>query len=59
MKNSKNITHYCNLKHYGEVEMICTKCGYVTWKDDSKTNEELIEQMVKAGYPIPDCSSYN
>jgi myo-inositol-1-phosphate synthase len=55
--NKPHVTHRCNLKRYGDVEMKCVKCGYVTWRDDSKTTQELIEQMVREGYPLPDCSN--
>lgn len=53
----QNVTHRCSLKRYGDVEMKCTKCGYVTWRDDKKTTHELIEQMIKEGYPLPECSN--
>ena len=52
-----SVSHSCSLRLYGDVEMKCTKCGYVTWRDDSKTTNELIEQMIKEGYPMPDCSN--
>lgn len=51
------VIHRCSLKLYGEVEMKCTKCGYITWRDDSLTTQELINQMIKEGYPLPDCSN--
>ena len=53
----QNVTHRCSLKRYGDVEMKCTKCGYVTWRDDSKTTQELIGQMIKEGYSLPTCSN--
>lgn len=52
-----SVTHRCLLKRYGDVEMKCIKCGYITWRDDSKTTQELIDQMIKEGYPLPDCSN--
>jgi len=52
-----SVTNRCKLKCYGEVEMKCTKCGYVIWRDDSKTTQELINQMIKEGYPLPDSSN--
>ena len=57
LSTNQKPTHRCLLKPYGTVEMKCTKCGYVTWRDDSKTTQELIDQMLEEGYPLPICSS--
>jgi len=43
------------LTPYGEEEMRCIKCGYVTWVDNNKTSDEIIEDMINSGYEIPEC----
>lgn len=51
----KNKNKTCNLKSFGDVEMRCTICGYVTWKDDKLTSNEIIQDMIKSGYHPPKC----
>lgn len=46
--------HKCKLIPYGTEEKKCIKCGYITW-NANKTDNEIIEDMIKAGYPVPDC----
>lgn len=48
--------HNCKLNNYGDEEKKCVKCGYVTWVSN-KTDSEIIEDMIKSGYELPDCSS--
>lgn len=49
------LANRCSFVPYGEVENRCTKCGYITWVDESKTFDEIVEDMHKSGYPKPDC----
>lgn len=44
----------CNIEKYGE-ERRCTKCGYILWEEEGKTNEDILKEMVAAGYPSPEC----
>lgn len=50
-----NVRRSCNIVQYGEEERLCRTCGYVLWEDKGKTNEEIINDMVKNGYPKPNC----
>lgn len=45
----------CLIVQYGEVERLCKKCGYVLWEEEGKSNDEIIDNMVKAGYDAPSC----
>jgi len=45
----------CLIVKYGEVERLCKKCGYVMWEEEGKSNDEIIDNMVKAGYDAPSC----
>jgi hypothetical protein len=47
--------HHCILVSYGEEEKRCIRCGYITGNIKDKSDSEIIEQMIKYGYPIPDC----
>ncbi len=49
----------CNFVPYGEVENRCTKCGYITWVDTTKTYDEIVSDMIKCGYDKPDCDIYD
>jgi len=49
----KNI-HHCKLVPYGKEEKRCVKCNYITW-NNNKPDNEIINDMIKAGYPIPKC----
>ena len=44
----------CKLVPYGEEERRCVKCGYITWNNE-KTDKEIIDDMIAAGYPVPNC----
>jgi hypothetical protein len=44
----------CKLVPYGEEERRCVKCGYITWNNE-KTDKEIIDDMIDAGYPVPNC----
>lgn len=44
----------CKLVPYGESERRCVKCGYITWNNE-KTDKEIIDDMIAAGYPVPNC----
>ena len=48
------VLHCCKLVPYGNEEKRCIKCGYITWNSD-KSDTEIIEDMIKAGYDVPDC----
>ena len=52
-----SITHRCILVKYGDVEKRCVKCNYITWVSEGKKDSEIIEDMVNAGYPLPNCSN--
>ena len=45
----------CLIVQYGEEERLCKKCGYVLWEEKGKSNDEIINNMVKAGYDAPTC----
>lgn len=45
----------CIIVKYGEVERLCKTCGYVLWEEKGKSNDEIIENMSKAGYEKPNC----
>jgi Zn ribbon nucleic-acid-binding protein len=44
----------CKLVPYGEEERRCVKCGYITWNNE-KSDKEIIDDMMAAGYPTPAC----
>lgn len=46
--------HNCILVPYGDEEMRCINCGYITW-NNNKPDSEIIEDMIKAGYEVPNC----
>jgi len=48
------IIHRCKLVPYGNEEKRCIKCGYITWSNN-KSDSEIIEDMIKTGYDMPDC----
>lgn len=50
-----NVKRSCNIVQYGEAERLCRTCGYVLWEDKGKSNEEILNDMAKIGYPKPDC----
>lgn len=50
------IIHRCKLDDYGDEEKRCVKCGYITWNND-KTDNDIIEDMINAGYEVPDCDN--
>lgn len=50
------VIHRCKLVPYGNEEKRCVKCGYITWSNN-KSDNEIIEDMIKSGYPIPDCDN--
>lgn len=52
-----SVTQRCLLKPYGDEEMKCLACGYITFRNDTKTTQQIIQQMIKDGYDIPDCSN--
>jgi hypothetical protein len=52
-----NISHRCILVNYGDEEKRCVKCNYITGNIKNKTDSEIIEGMIKMGYPAPDCSN--
>ena len=45
----------CNFKPYGDVEKRCLKCGYVIWVNEDKTDNEIVNDMIKLDYPKPNC----
>jgi len=51
------VTHRCLLVDYGEAEKRCMRCGYITWRNDAVSDDYIIEQMIKAGYPTPKCDN--
>jgi len=46
----------CKLVPYGKEEKRCIKCGYITWNEESKSDIEIIHNMIKQGYQKPNCS---
>ena len=50
------VIHRCKLVPYGNEEKRCIKCGYITWNSD-KSDTEIIEDMIKAGYDVPNCDN--
>ena len=54
--NISSVMHRCKLVNYGDEEKRCVKCGYITWNND-KTDNEIIEDMINAGYDAPDCDN--
>lgn len=44
----------CRLVDYGNEEKRCLVCGYITWNSE-KTDEEIVSDMIKAGYQPPKC----
>jgi len=50
------VMHRCKLVDYGDEEKRCVKCGYITWNND-KTDNEIIEDMINAGYDVPNCDN--
>lgn len=50
-----NVRRSCNIVPYGEEERLCRTCGYVLWESKGKSNEEIINDMAKNGYPKPNC----
>ncbi len=50
-----SVKHRCILIPYGDEEMRCIKCGYITWVDKNKTSNEIIEDMINSGYEVPKC----
>jgi len=50
------VTHRCKLVDYGSEEKRCLKCGYITFNDKTKTDQEIITQMINDGHPAPDCN---
>jgi len=49
--------HRCKLVPYGNEEKRCVKCGYITWSNNNKTDSEIIQDMIDAGYDVPDCDN--
>jgi hypothetical protein len=45
----------CLIVQYGEEERLCKKCGYILWEKKGKSNDEIIDNMAKAGYDAPKC----
>lgn len=50
------VIHRCKLVSYGNEEKRCVKCGYITWSNN-KADSEIIEDMIKAGYDVPNCDN--
>lgn len=48
--------HHCKLVPYGNEEKRCIKCGYVTW-NSNKPDNEIIQDMINAGYSVPYCDN--
>lgn len=46
--------HRCKLVPYGEDEKKCVKCNYITW-NSNKSDNDIIEDMINAGYDVPNC----
>jgi hypothetical protein len=53
--NLFDVKKKCFFLKYGEVERICNNCGYVIWEKEGKSNDEIIDNMIKAGYEAPIC----
>lgn len=54
-KAKPRLANRCSFVPYGEVENRCVKCNYITWADKKKTHDEIVEDMVNAGYDRPNC----
>ena len=50
------IIHHCKLVTYGSDEKRCIKCGYITWSNN-KSDAEIIEDMINAGYDVTNCDN--
>lgn len=50
------VIHLCKLVPYGKEEKRCIKCGYITW-NSNKSDSEIIEDMIKSGYDVPNCDN--
>jgi hypothetical protein len=50
-----DVRRSCLIVKYSEVERLCKKCGYVMWEEEGKSNDEIIDNMIKAGYDAPSC----
>jgi hypothetical protein len=51
-----DVIHRCKLVPYGDEEKRCVKCGYITWSNN-KTDSEIIQDMIDAGYDVPNCDN--
>jgi len=45
----------CVIISYGEEERLCKVCGYVMWEDKGKSDDEIIDSVIKRGYEKPKC----
>lgn len=52
-----SVTHRCTFKKYGDVEKRCLKCDYIIPFDADIDDSIVLENMIKSGYPLPDCSN--
>lgn len=47
----------CRFVRYGEVELLCKKCRFVSEYKEEKTNKEMLEDTILLIHDYPDCWS--
>lgn len=52
---NKELIDRCSFVPFGEVKNRCIRCNYISWADKNKSHDDIIEEMIKAGYDMPEC----
>jgi len=45
----------CRFVRYGEVELLCKKCGFVSIYKENISNEKMLENTILLVNEYPDC----